>query len=40
MCGKFALVCEYGISNKTETSLDDKKITSEKVIALFIQFYL
>ena len=42
--GKLVLTCEVEILNTTETSLDDKKVTSEKTpkktIALFIALFI
>ena len=37
--GKLVLACEDEILKTTETSLDDKKVTREKVIAVFILFH-
>ena len=37
--GKLVLACEDEILKTTETSLDDKKVTREKVIVLFIVFH-
>ena len=37
--GKLVLACGDEILKTTETSLDDKKVTREKVIALFILFH-
>ena len=34
--GKLVLALEHEIINKMETSLDDKKVTPEKIIALLI----
>ena len=37
--GKLTLTCEDEILNKTKTSLDGKKVTCKKAVALFTIFH-
>ena len=37
--GELALACEDETLNATETSLNDKKVTCEKIIVLFKRFH-